>query len=165
MGLLQLLNGNELLLQILNFLVFFFLLRALGWKKVLNWLDARRAKMAADFQDIENKKNELGAVKADYEAKLKDIDDLAKKKLQETAKAGQQMVEDIKRDAYLQAERILDQARLEIRAEVDLARGQLKTHIVNLVMEATEKVIDEKVSMEQDRRIVEDFLAKLDEKS
>jgi hypothetical protein len=32
-------------------------------------------------------------------------------------------------------------------------------------MEATEKVIDEKVSMEQDRRIVEDFLAKLDEKS
>jgi len=164
MGILQLLSANELVVQILNFLVLFFLLRAFGWKKILAALDARRQKIAGDFAEIEQKKGEMAQVKTDYEEKLKHIDELSRRKMQETAVMAQQLTDDIKKDAYHQAERILDQARMEIRSEVDKAKGQLNTHLVDLVMQATERVIDEKMSMEEDRKIVDNFLTELDKK-
>jgi len=165
MGLLQLLSANELFVQILNFLVLLFLLRLVGWKKVLAALEQRRNKIAADFEEIERKKQDMAQVKTDYETKLKEIDQMAKVKIQEAADEGQRVSEEIKREALKQSDKILAETKIQIKVEFDKAKVELKGQVVDLVIQATEQVIDEKLSAEGDRRLVEKFLVQLDEKA
>ena len=56
MELLKLLNPSEIVIQIICFLLLFAFLRIFAWKHVLDLLDERRARIAAEFQKIEETK-------------------------------------------------------------------------------------------------------------
>ena len=54
MDLLKLLTAKEIVAQIISFLLLMALLRVFAWKKLLNLLDERRARIASEFKKIED---------------------------------------------------------------------------------------------------------------
>ena len=70
MGLLELISANEVVAQVISFLILLFLLRVLAWKKILKLLDDRKEKIAGEFKKIEDTKAEVAGLRADYETKL-----------------------------------------------------------------------------------------------
>ncbi|MBF0522310.1 MAG: F0F1 ATP synthase subunit B [Candidatus Omnitrophica bacterium] len=162
MELFKLLAANEVVAQIISFLVLLAILRFLLWKPVLKMLDDRKAKIADDFKQIEDVKKEVAGLKAEYEENMSSIQEVAKEKMREAIDEGRKAAEAIKKDAQQSAKAIIDDAKVSIEIEVAKARINLKKDIVDLTIQATEEIVQQKLTEEQDRKLVMDFLDKMD---
>jgi F-type H+-transporting ATPase subunit b len=153
---------RELLVQIVNFLVLFFLLRAFAWKKILALLDQRQTQIASVRNEMEMRQREIELLKQDYEKKLNSIEDLARATIKDAVKQGEHLVDELTKKAHERAQDILNQAQVNIRVELSQAKEELKTVLVDLVIMSTERLLKEKVTDHRDRKLVEDFLSQVD---
>ncbi|MFA5118560.1 MAG: F0F1 ATP synthase subunit B [Candidatus Omnitrophota bacterium] len=163
MELLKLLSGSEIVAQVLSFLLLLFVLRSFAWKKILALLDQRKERIAAEFKNIEDTKVDMARIKAEYEAKVNGIEAIAKLRLQEAIVDGRKIVEDSRKKAFEQAQEIITNAQASVKYELSKAKQELKKEIVDLAMSAAESVIQEKLTAEEDKKIVEDFLKRMDD--
>ncbi len=162
MELLKLLSANEIVAQVVSFLVLFFLLRAFAWKRILALLDERRERIASEFKKIKDEKDAAGKMKADYEEKLRSLDDAARDRIQEAVLDGKKRADGIKKAAHEEAQKIIERAKADAGFERLKAKEELKGEVIDLVLSATEHLLGEKVTEEKDRRIVKDFIEEID---
>ncbi|MCM8797004.1 MAG: F0F1 ATP synthase subunit B [Candidatus Omnitrophica bacterium] len=162
MELLKLLSGNEVIAQIFSFLILFFLLRKFAWNKILRLLDERRQRLANEFKNIEEEKAEITRLRAEYEEKIARIKEEADRIIQEAGLEGRRITEEIRKNANLEAQEIINSAKEEIKYQLLAAREELKEKIVDLIIAATEQVIQERLTEEDDLKIIRDFLEKVD---
>ena len=163
MELLKLLNTNEIVAQILCFLIVFFLLRKFAWKQFLKLLDERRQRIAAEFKKIEDLREEIAKTKAEYQKNLSQIDEAAQAKIQEAIFQGKEIGRQIQEKAKQDAEKIMDHTKENIKQELAKAKKELKERVVELTITATEKIIKEKLSKERDKQLIAEFIEELEE--
>ena len=163
MELLKLLSANEVFVQVINFLILLTILRIFFWKRILGLLDERKNRIASELKSIEDSKKEVEGLKAEIDSKLKNIDTIAKSRLKEAAADAEKLAEDITSKAHLDADRIINDAKKEVQYEVAKAKDELKDKIVDLTIATAENLIGEKLTEENDRKIVEKFLSQVDE--
>lgn len=163
MELLKLLSANEIVAQLLCFLFLFFFLRTFLWGRFLKILDDRRERIASEFKKIEDLKAEMAKAKAEYENQLNTIQETARQKIQEAIIQGKEIAKEIEEKAHKSAEKIIDDAKANLEQDLAKAKKELKNHIVDLTLAATEKVIEEKLTKEQDRKLVANFVDDLEE--
>ena len=77
---------------------------------------------------------------------------------------GRKESDEIKKEAQLNAQRIMDSAESDIKQEIAKAREGLKDEIVDLTIKTVEKIASEKMSEKNDKKLIEDFLSELDKK-
>lgn len=165
MELLKLLSANEIVAQILGFLLVLFLLRIFAWKKLLKLLDERREGIASEFKKIEDAQDEIAKVKQEYDAKFSAIEEAARTKIQEAIGDGKRIAQEIREQAQKDARTVLEKAQENIEMELAKAKEELKGNIVDLTVSATERIIKEKLTEEKDRKLVSDFLEELEKTS
>ncbi|MCX5709763.1 MAG: F0F1 ATP synthase subunit B [Candidatus Omnitrophica bacterium] len=163
MEILKLISTNEIIAQAASFLLLLFLLRIFAWKKVLALLDARKVRIATEFQKIEATKQEVARLKSDYDARLVNIDEEAAAKIQEAVDKGKELTDEIRKSANHEAQRIIDTARQNIKYELSQAKEDLKKQVIDLTIRATENIIQEKLTEEDEERLAKGFLNKIDE--
>ena len=88
MELLKLLSANEIIAQVINFLLLLVLMRVFFWKRVLKLLDERRERIASQLENIESAKKEVEKLKDDYQKELNAIEAIKKLKIQEGIEVG-----------------------------------------------------------------------------
>jgi F-type H+-transporting ATPase subunit b len=162
--LLKLLNTKELIAQIICFLMLLAIMRVFLWKKVLAILDKRKDAISSEFKSIDNTKKTLSDIKGEYENKLADIDKEAQARIQAALNQARTLAEGIRTKAELDADKIIENAKATIKDEVGKAREELKEQVVDITIQVAEKVIQEKLSEESDRRLVEDFIKGIEKK-
>jgi F-type H+-transporting ATPase subunit b len=162
MELLKLLSTNEVVAQVISFLLLMFLLRIFAWKRILKLLDDRKERIASEFKRIDEAKEEIVKVKAAYDAQLAKIDETAQAKIQAAVDEGRKIAGDVRQKAHEDAREIIDNAKQNIQEELSKAKEELKERIVDLTMSVAESVIQEKLSQKDDERLVKEFLEKLD---
>ena len=162
MELLKLLSANELVAQIISFLLVLWLLRVFLWKRLLKLLDDRKEKIASELKTIEDTQAETSRIKADYETKITEIDKEAAKRIQKAKEEAQKAAEGIRKKAEEEAEIIVANGKADIQDELIKAKEQLKTELVDITIKATENIIGEKFTENQDKKIIEDFLEDID---
>ena len=164
MELLKLLSTSEIIAQVINFLLLLVLMRVFFWKRVLKLLDERRERIASQLENIESAKKEVEKLKDDYQKELNAIEAIKKLKIQEGIEVGRKEADEIRREALLNAQRIMNSAESDIKQEIAKARDALKDEIVNLTISGVENVVGEKLTEESDRKLVRDFLDNIEKK-
>lgn len=157
------LSASEIFAQIVSFLILFFILRAFAWKRLLKLLDERKARIAADFEKIEQAKEGVNQLKNDYQAKLDKIDQLTLAKIHEAIAEGRKITDEVRKSAHLEAQEIIENARQNIRHELTKAKEELKDRVIDLTIKVAEDIIREKLTVDQDRKLVAEFLDKVDQ--
>lgn len=163
MEFLKLLSASELVAQIINFLLLVFFLKLLLWKPLLRVLDERKQKIASELQKIDDQKAEIATLKSEYESRLALIEQEAKKRINEALAQGKDQATQIQKEAHRHAQKIIEQARADIKYELTQAKEELKERIVDLTMQTAAQLIQEKLTEEKDKQLVEDFLSAVDE--
>ena len=161
MELLKLLDSSQIIAQVVSFLILFFILRALVWKKFLKLLDDRKGRVATELKNIEDSKAEVAKLKTYYEAHLDKIDQISKSRLEEAVSEGKRIAEEIRANANAEALKTIEKTNEAIRGELARAREDLRDDIVDIAIEAAGKVVEEKLTEKEDKKIVEDFLNRL----
>ena len=162
MELLKLLSTNEIIAQIIGFLVLLALLRVFAWKRILGLLDKRKEYITQELKAIEDSKADIEKIKLEYGARMGSIEESAKEKLHEALNASKVILEDARKSANVQAQEIIDSAKKSVKYELAKAKDELKDEIIDLTIKATENIIKEKLTSEGDRNLVKDFLEEVD---
>jgi len=160
MELLKLLSASQVFAQILSFLVLFFIMRVFVWKKFLKLLDDRKARIASELKAIDEARLDVTKVMSEYERKLGSIDNAAKTKIEEAVAEGARIAREIIDKARFEAEKVGIDSREIIEGEIRKAREDLKKDIVDITISVAEKIISEKLTGADDRRMVEEFIKK-----
>lgn len=162
MELLKLLNLNEIIVQIISFLILLFVLRTFAWKSILSILQQRRERIANEFNAIEEAKIEAARLKSEYEAHLKGLEQESRECINKAVEEGRRITDEMRKLAHIQSQNIISDARKNIAYELKKAHEDVRDEIVDLAISAAEAVINEELNGIKDRKIVEEFIENID---
>ncbi|MBF0386401.1 MAG: F0F1 ATP synthase subunit B [Candidatus Omnitrophica bacterium] len=162
MEILKLLNLQMVIAQIVCFFLVFLLLKKFLWKPVFTVLEERRGTVQAELKAVEDAKLEVLKLKNDYTASLARIDETAKERMKEVDRLSELRSRELKDKARAEADHIIEDSRKEIRFEMNKAREALRDDVVGMVMTVTEKMIMEKLTFAEDKKIIEEMLTEMD---
>ena len=150
---------DTLLMALAVFFLFFFMSKFL-FNPVRKMLQERQAKIAGDIKTAEDDKEAAKAIKAQYEAKLKDIDKEAEQILSEARKKAQTNAAKIEADAKEEAARIIRNANQE--AELSKKRAMDEEMITVASMMAA-KVVAANIDVAVQEQLVDETLKEMGE--
>jgi len=152
----------DIITNILGFLLLFFGLKRFAWGPILGMLDARREKIAKDFAAADEAKQRAEAIRADYESKLREIDAMSRKKIEEAMREAGQLAAEMKEKAREESNAILAKAQNEIERERAKARVALRDDMVQMVLKGVEKVLHERLTPGKQEELVSRFIDELE---
>lgn len=162
MELLKMLSANEIFAQILSFFLLLFLLRHFAWKRILGLLEQRKEKISAGFKEIEDTKLQIAKIKVDYESKIALIQEQAQIMINEAIEEGRKINDQIRKQAHAEAQDIITAARKQVKYEISKVEAQLKEEIIDIALGAARNLIQERLTENGDRQIVEDFIREIE---
>ena len=155
-------NLGEVFVQLLAFVIIFWVLRTFAWKQISKSLAARREYIQNELDKIEAAKKEIESLRTEYTNHLQKIDQEARDKLQQAVSEGKRVSQEIQEESRKAARQILEKAKEDIRLEMAKARVTLRNEIANTVLSATEHLIEKKMDNALNKEIVLDFIDQLD---
>ncbi len=147
--------------KVLNFAVLVIGLYLLLRKPAAQALGARIKGIKEELEDLESRKVQVEKQLADYNAKLATLDKEAEQVVAEYVRQGEEARARILKAAESAAEKLKEQAQKNIQNEFSQAKQSLQAEIVEKALAAAEKIIKEKISDEDQDRLVDEYLDKV----
>ncbi len=147
--------------RVMNFTVLFIGLFLVLKKPVSQALGGRIQGIRDQLSELEAKKNEAEATLSEYSKKLADMEKKAEAMMAEYIKQGEDAKSRILKEAESAAERLKEQAGRNIEHEFKQAKEKLQKEIVEKAMEKAEAMIKEKITADDQEKLVDEYLAKV----
>lgn len=123
------------------FVVFFFLLAKFAWKPILGAVKSREESINNALAAAERAKAEMQNLQANNEKLLAEARAERDTMMKEAREIKEKMINDAKAEAQLQAEKLIEQAKVAIDAEKNAAMSQIKTQVSDLSLQIAEKLL------------------------
>ena len=153
----------QFLTHIAAFALLVWLLKRFAWTTILQRIDERRDRIASQLREIEEATRSIETLRKEYDAKLSQIEEEARRRVQESVSEGQRMSLEIQQQAREEARSILEKARTNIDLEVAKAKVQLRDQIIDLAIGTSEKLIAARLGEAEHRRLAEEFIQQLEQ--
>src|SRR6185503_15230443 len=153
-----LIDIRQVITQILGFLILLWVMRKFAWGPLLGALEARRQKIAGDFEAARVAKAEADATKLQLENELRGIEAKARQRLQEAVAEGQKVAGEIRTQAQTEAVARLARAEDDIAREREKAKELLKEQVVSLSMRTAEKILRQRLDDPAQRKLIGEFV-------
>lgn len=151
----------QIVAQIFTFLIFFMIMKRFAWGPIMEFLESRRARIQAEFDEVAELKLEVENFKEEYTKKLAEMDDQAREKIQEGINEGRRIADEVAEKARQDAEERIEKSKQMIELEINKARKELKEDIVTIAMQVSEIAVRERLDDQKHRSLVDGFIDKL----
>jgi len=152
---------QQVLTQIVGFLLLLWLLRKFAWGPLLGVLDERRTRIATELEEIRKGKESLSQMKAEYDTKISEIENQARLRIQEAVTEGQRVAKEIADGAREEAHQILEKAKEDIQREMVKAKAQLRDEIATISVAAAGKIVRQELNKQKDKELVLQYIDEL----
>lgn len=149
--------ATDLLLNIINIIILFVIVKTIVYKPVKKFLDERTARVKGAMDEAEKLSGEANEVlkqkdKILSSAKLEG-DKLKKEALKEAGKNAENIINDAKETAN----KLKSDAEKEIKAEKENMLLSSKNEIADVAVSIAERILDREINEEDNKKIVDDF--------
>lgn len=147
--------------KIINFGILVLILWKFAKKPLQNFLKQRRELIEKTLNEAKEAKEAAQKALQEVEERLKVKDKEIESIISASKKAGEEERERLIAEGYKLKDKILQQAKTNIEFEVKNAKELIKAEAVELAMELAEKKLKEKLTKEEQERLLEDSLIKI----
>jgi len=154
-------NVKDYGLRIVNFIIFIGLMYKFAGSKIKDFFVGRRDGIKTELDDLQSRQ-------AEAEKKLKEVEsgiaNMAQEKqaiLDQAKKQGEAVKQAIIAKAENDAEALKEQAKRTAANEAQAAIKTIRGEMADMVIEAAEKIVAEKLSAEDHDKLVDDYLTKV----
>lgn len=148
-------DGQAFLIQLITFVLAYFVLRQFAFGPILKVLKNRRETIESGVRLGEEMKSERAKLDAEIEKALHKARQQADTIVAGAEDAGRQAVREAEDKARQKAAAIAKEAESRIAQDANRVRKQLEKDFVGLVADATEAIIHEKVDAAKDTHLIE----------
>lgn len=145
----------------INIFILFTFMSYFMFNPVRDMLNKRREKIKNDIETATQNKDDAIALKAEYEAKLKEIDKEAEEILSEARKKALKREEEIVNEAKEEAKRILERAHNEVVLEQKRAVDDMKKEMIRIASVMAGKVVAQSMDVEIQNSLIEETLKEM----
>ncbi|MEW6571067.1 MAG: F0F1 ATP synthase subunit B [Nitrospirota bacterium] len=152
---------KEYLWKVINFGILIFLLVKFGKKPFQNLLKQRTELIEKTLKEAREAKEAASKALKEVEDRLKMKDAEIEAIISAAKRSGEQERERIVEEGHKLKTKILEQAKTNIEFELKTAKESIKAEAVELAMELAEKKLKEKLTKEEQERLLEESLTKI----
>ena len=144
----------------LVFVILLFLLGKFAWKPILSSVKERETKIETALEASEKAREEMAALKSQNEDLRKEALVERDTLLKEAREMKDKIVAEAKNTAKEEGERVIESAREVITNEKMAAVTEIKNQVATLSIEIAEKIVKEKLSTDEKQKTLVDGLVK-----
>ena len=147
----------DLIINIINIVILFFVARALLYKPVKKFLDKRREAEAETLREAEQIRAEAEAKRQQYTALMADTAAIRTGALREAKEKEQAEAQEILDRANAEADDLLRESRESAAREKEKLVADARDELGVLAVELSGKILQREVTDEDNRRIIDAF--------
>ncbi|MDQ6985733.1 MAG: F0F1 ATP synthase subunit B [Candidatus Dojkabacteria bacterium] len=148
--------------NMVNFLVFFFILHKFVFGKIAKIIEERNNKIETGLKDAEAAKQAKNHAEETALDIVREASEKANTIIAESKSSANKEVSEIKDKAQIEIKDMKDRAKKQLETEKQEVMGEIKEKTADLAIQATEKIIGEKINDKKDKEIINDYLNKID---
>lgn len=153
------------LFVLLNTLTIYFVAKKFLFKPVMEMIQSRQQEIDEMYADAEAAKANANAMETEYKNRLVTAQETGDNLVKEAMARGRNREEEIIRQANREADAIREKAARDIDREKKKALNDAKDEISSIALEIAGKVVGEAMDGDQQQRLVDKFLADLEEQA
>jgi F-type H+-transporting ATPase subunit b len=153
------LNLGYLIVQILNFLIMFVVLKEWVYKPILGLLEKRRVAIAQGLEDARIAAEARANAEKDAKEILAEAQASAAQKVREATERADTAGRELMSQAEAEAAKAREAAMAEAAQERERILGDLRGQVAALAMAAARKIINEEMDEPRQRSIIEEFFS------
>lgn len=151
----------EIGIHVLNVIILFVVLRLLLYKPVLKYMKKRENTFANKVDELDTREKELIREKEEYDKIMADADSKAAAVITKSNEVARDHAREVLDNAKEHARDLVLRAKKEIEAEKIQTRAELKAEITGMAVQIAEKVLEREVSLEDNRKIIDEFFERV----
>lgn len=152
-------NGWQLIVQIIAFLIFIWLLWRFALGPIIKVLDARQDRIRESMAAAEKMQQELKETQARNEQALVEARREGQEIIAKARQSGDQMIARAQEEAGAQADAYLKRAQESLRQETEQARQQLRQEVADLATNAAGRILRKELDPAAQTQLIKDTLA------
>jgi len=152
-------TGQQLVVQIISFILFVLLFWRYALKPITNMLDNRRQTIQDSIAEAERVRAEMEQVRAENEEVLARARREAQEIVAQARRVHDETITRSQQEARTQAEEIVAKAQEAIQVEVAQARAELRREIADLAVTAASRIVRANLDPAAQQRLIEETLA------
>lgn len=152
-------NFGYLIVQILNFLIMFVVLKAWVYEPVLKLLEDRRETIAQGVEDARIAAEARENAEEEAEKIIQKAQDEATEIVREASERADSIAEDIKSEAEKEAEKARQEALEEVEEDRVRILSELRGQVASLAIAATQKLVGAALDKQRQHQLIKEFFA------
>jgi F-type H+-transporting ATPase subunit b len=160
-GIFAILKIPDLLGHFVAFMVLFWVLKRFLWGTILKMVDERQESIELAYTEVEKAQSEANLLRNKLDDRLAVIEEERRQVLEDAAKEGKVLAEDIRHAAEVSRERLLEKARTDITMERDKLRVEMNNYAADLSVGIAEKLLHKQLDHDEQRRLARELMAGL----
>ena len=149
---------TTLFFTVLNILILYFILKKILFKPVTKYMETRSNKIKEALDMAEEAKAKVEAMEEEHQVRLKEAKEEGIALINSYEQKAKNEYDNIIANAKKDSEMLIENTRNELAVEKDQLVSSLKTEISDLVLEASEKILNKNLDSKANRELVEKFI-------
>lgn len=154
-------NAGLIVWITVTFLALLFILKRFAWGPITTALNEREGRITESMEQAEKALAEAKQLQADNRLARKEAESEAQRLMREARDAADMLRSEEVDKTRAQIQHLQEQAKQEIMREKDSALDSLRQEVAGLAINAAEKILNENLDANRQKRIVDDFLKSL----
>ncbi len=150
---------KQALIQLITFLLYFVVIKKFFYDKINGIIQQRKEMVAASLNDAKAADDKAEQLEKEYEQRVGEIENERVEIIKKAAEDAQQVKERIVSEAREQANAIIESASKEVEAQKAKAQEEFKDAIVEMTMDAAEKVVGKSLSKEDHLSLINESIS------
>lgn len=143
-------------------LILFPVIRSFYIGPLTDAINGRTTELERTFTEAESLRSEMAQMRSDYERRLAETESAAREQIQSEIRKAQELRGQLEADARARADEYLRKAQEDIDNEKHRVITDLRLHVVDLTLGATEKILGENVDSDRNRKLIAEFIDKIE---
>ena len=150
---------------VVTFAVLLGILWKFAWNPLLGALEAREEAIKRTIDDAERLQAEAGKVLEEHKARLAEARTEGNRDLDEARQAGERLKAEIMEKARGEAGKVVERAHRQLELETEQAIQTVRRKAADLALQAAERVLERSLTDADHRRLAEEAIAEIAERS
>lgn len=144
------------------FLILFPIIRGFFITPLAEAINARTSELEGTFAQAEELRTEMSSMRNEYEKRLAATEAQARETIQAQIKEAQTLRTTLVAEASAKADEMVRKAQEEIEHSKHKVITEVRLEVVNLTLGATERILGENVSNDTNKRLIQEFIDKVE---
>jgi F-type H+-transporting ATPase subunit b len=144
---------------VLAFAIFLFMMKKFAWKPLLSILSERERSIAEALSMAEKARKEFAELEIQHKKIMQEAREERLVLIQEARNERSQIIADAKEEAIKNANRILENARQDLKQEREVAFNELKSEIARFSVQIAEIILKQKLENDvAQQRLIDEYI-------